>query len=59
VVRIEEELEPIPEIQHWIRFCRETERGLIGLQGASSNEEDFEFLEEEEQEKVSAVEAHN
>lgn len=31
--RIEQELKPLPEIQHFIHFCRQTKRGLIALQG--------------------------
>ncbi|MCB1111390.1 MAG: acyl-ACP--UDP-N-acetylglucosamine O-acyltransferase [Chlamydiales bacterium] len=31
--RCETELERFPEVEHFIRFCRESERGLIGLQG--------------------------
>lgn len=50
--RIEKELEPLPEIQHWINFCRESKRGLMGLQGVSNNDEDG-GLEEEEAENAS------
>ena len=31
--RVESEIEPLPEILHFIKFCRETKRGLIGMQG--------------------------
>ena len=31
--RIEKEVEPIPEVLHFIKFCRESKRGLIGMQG--------------------------
>ena len=31
--RMENELEPFPEVLHLIRFCRRTKRGLIGMQG--------------------------
>ncbi len=31
--RIEEEIEPISEIKHWLEFCRASKRGLLGLQG--------------------------
>jgi UDP-N-acetylglucosamine acyltransferase len=31
--RIEKELEPIPEILHFLDFCRGTKRGIIGLKG--------------------------
>lgn len=48
IARIEKEIEPIPEIRHWIAFCRSSKRGLLGLQGVvkaatseSENEEDL------------------
>lgn len=31
--RIEDELPPLPEILHFVDFCRNTRRGLIGMQG--------------------------
>jgi UDP-N-acetylglucosamine acyltransferase len=31
--RIAEEIEPLPEVLHFIQFCKETKRGLIGMQG--------------------------
>jgi len=37
IARCEADLQPIPEVQHWLRFCRETKRGLIGLQGVASD----------------------
>lgn len=33
--RIEEEVELLPEIQHWIDFCKATNRGLEGLHGVT------------------------
>lgn len=39
---------PIDEIKHWIEFCRESKRGLIGLQEGSSQEESSLQLEEDE-----------
>jgi len=45
--RIEQECDPIPEIQHWIEFCRGTKRGIMGIQKLLTDEElDNEFLEE-------------
>lgn len=44
--RIEHELEPLPEIKHWLKFCRETKRGLMCLHGLAS---EFEMVEEEEE----------
>lgn len=40
--------EPIDEIKHWIWFCRESKRGLIGLQEGSSQEESCLQLEDED-----------
>jgi UDP-N-acetylglucosamine acyltransferase len=45
----ENECKPIPEIVHWIKFCRESKRGLINLQSSQRGTDfDFEFLEENE-----------
>ena len=45
IARIEKEVELIPEVRHWIQFCRTSKRGLLGLQGVvnadSENEEDL------------------
>lgn len=49
---IEQELKSLPEIQHFVTFCRQTKRGLMGLQGA---EEELPQLEEEEAEPVASV----
>ncbi len=40
--------EPIDEIKHWIWFCKESKRGLIGLQEGSSQEESCLQLEDED-----------
>lgn len=42
---IEAECEPLPEILYWINFCRETKRGLMGLQGVVAMREE-EYSEE-------------
>lgn len=44
----EREVEQIPEVQHWIKFCRESKRGLMGLQ--SGQDDEFGSVEEEEEE---------
>ena len=43
---IESELKPLPEIQHFVNFCRQSRRGLMGLQGIA--EDDIPQLEEDE-----------
>lgn len=44
---IESEVEMNPHIQHWLDFCRNSKRGLIGLQGITHEpQEDFEAFEE-------------
>lgn len=54
--RIEEEVKPIPEVLHWINFCRESKRGLMGQQGVmrAEEEEELPFIEEEEDLPLSA-----
>lgn len=47
--QIEAECEPLPEIKHWLKFCRNSKRGLIGLQGVIGPEEDSSHLEEEDE----------
>ncbi|HEY5259987.1 MAG TPA: acyl-[acyl-carrier-protein]--UDP-N-acetylglucosamine O-acyltransferase, partial [Rhabdochlamydiaceae bacterium] len=47
IERIQEEIDITPHIQHWIDFCRNSRRGLIGLQGiVHEPQEDFEEFEE-------------
>lgn len=43
---IESELKPLPEIQHFVSFCRQSRRGLMGLQGIGEGE--IAQLEEDE-----------
>lgn len=38
--RITQEIEPFPEILHWIEFCRTSKRGLLGLQGIVTQDVD-------------------
>jgi len=48
--QIEQEVEPIQEVRHWLEFCRNSKRGLIGLQGVTKDkEEDIEEFEEEDE----------
>lgn len=52
LTRIEKEVKLLPEVLHWIRFCRETKRGLIGLQGVvNADNEEPPFVEEEEKQE--------
>jgi len=37
--RCEKELNPLPEVRHWINFCKATERGLAGFQSQPSADE--------------------
>lgn len=47
IAAIEKDVEPIPEIQHWLDFARQSKRGLSGMQGsARSNDVNFEGAEE-------------
>lgn len=48
LAQIEEELESFSEVKHWVNFCKNSKRGLIGLEGVtkgsqSSDEEGEEF----------------
>lgn len=46
LIQVEELLPQIPEITHWINFCRNSQRGLIGSQGMTKNPlEDLDSLE--------------
>lgn len=46
LVEIEKHVEPLKEIKHWIKFCKTTKRGILGLEGvakgADSEEENLE-----------------
>ena len=43
--KIENEIEPLPEILHSIQFCKESKRGLMGLQVNGHLDEDFDKIE--------------
>lgn len=53
--KIEKECEPLPEIKHFISFCRSSKRGLMGLKGISSPEEDMSSIEEEEEKEYATL----
>ena len=45
--RIEKEVEPSEHVKHWVNFCRNSKRGLIGFQGTVVEpQEDFSEFEE-------------
>lgn len=53
--QIENEWDGCPHVKHWIDFCRNSKRGLIGFQGISVQsipEEEFDELEELLEDKV-------
>lgn len=52
--KIEDEVELTPEVQHWLNFCRASKRGLLGFQGAATEEEREQVEQEEELETVKA-----
>jgi UDP-N-acetylglucosamine acyltransferase len=45
---IENTVEKNPHIEHWLQFCRNSRRGIIGLQGVTHQEPDEDFEEFEE-----------
>ena len=52
---IENEVDQNPHVKHWLEFCRQSKRGLIGFQGAPhtfTEEEDLDELEELLEERV-------
>ena len=49
LARIENEVEMLSEVAHWLKFCRESKRGLMGLQGIVGQTEEEDSLEEEEE----------
>lgn len=55
LARIEREVEMLPEIRHWVDFCRSSKRGLMGLQGVSNGDEDYELLAKEEEKEYAAL----
>jgi UDP-N-acetylglucosamine acyltransferase len=50
--QIEKELKPLPEVKHFLAFCRNTKRGLMGLQ---KGEEELSQIEEDEEETVASL----
>lgn len=54
--QIEREFEPLPEIKHWLKFCRESKRGLMCLAGSSGLDDDFESIQKEEEKEYASIE---
>lgn len=53
--QIERDLEPLPEIKHWLQFCRESKRGLMCLSNVSAMEDDFDKIQKEEEKEYSSI----
>lgn len=53
--RIQRDVELLPEIAHWLRFCKESKRGLMCLSGNSSLDDDFEKIENEEEKEYASI----
>jgi UDP-N-acetylglucosamine acyltransferase len=53
--RIEKDVEMLPEVKHWVRFCRESKRGLICMQGNAGSEDDFDQIEKEEEKEYAKI----
>lgn len=47
--KTQRDLNLIPEVEYWLKFCKETKRGLMGLQGIASGDSEFEYKEEMEE----------
>ncbi|MBI5273259.1 MAG: acyl-ACP--UDP-N-acetylglucosamine O-acyltransferase [Chlamydiia bacterium] len=49
LAEIERQIEPLQEIKHWINFCRNSKRGILGLDssGRAQSEEDEPLILEE------------
>lgn len=52
---IEKECEQLPEVLHFVQFCRSSKRGIMGLQDITTQEEMVLQLEEDEELKVLVV----
>ncbi|MDB2614043.1 acyl-ACP--UDP-N-acetylglucosamine O-acyltransferase [Chlamydiales bacterium] len=50
--RIENELSPYEEVKHFVKFCRDSERGIIGLAKQPDNKDERLELDESQQERV-------
>ena len=49
IERIQDQLEPYTEVNHWIEFCKTSKRGLLGLEGVTKlaqNEPEEQYFED-------------
>jgi UDP-N-acetylglucosamine acyltransferase len=49
IEQIEKQLDPLKEVKHWIDFCKNSKRGLLGLEGVTKlnqNESEEQFFED-------------
>jgi len=47
LAQIEKMVEPLPEVLHFIDFCRSSKRGLLGLEGVASSDDEVVQAEKE------------
>ncbi len=52
--RIENEVPDLPEVRHWLQFCRSSKRGLLGLQGVTGRAQANACEEETDEEALAA-----
>lgn len=55
LARTENEVEQLAEVKHWIKFCRDSKRGILGLQGVTNQDDELELAEEEETSSAEAT----
>ena len=48
---IEKEIQPLPEVLLWLKFCKDSKRGLLGLEGVSASDPELGSPEENEEEE--------
>lgn len=49
LIRIETEVEQLPEVIHWLKFCRESKRGLMGMQGVLDGDKNGDNEDEDDE----------
>lgn len=54
--QLENGAEFLPEVLHWIRFCRSSKRGLMGLHTAVAEDVELEKVSNEEEKAYAAIE---